>query len=237
MFIHAELLNLFYLNTLFNELCLPSDNAEFSVILTLFLRISLYAKHIRRVSKFSLRTSPRTLSDRMNKGGRKTRYNLRQNFQALSSSSGKKKVKHSAKDKQCACSPEYFDLITGICSCPCHVQDNTALSSHQCVSPKILEQDPTSHFATQAGQASPSTSQLAAQAEQKSSTGHFVLQAGQPSPLTSQFATQAGHPSPSTSPFATQAGQPSPFTSQFATQAGPPSPPASPLISVSTSHK
>ena len=181
----------------------------------------------------------------MNKGGRKTRYNLRQKFQALSSSSGKKKVKHSAKYKQCTCSPEYFDLVTAIYSCTCHDQDNTALSSHQRVSPSILKQDPTSYFATQAehtgltsqfatqsGQASPSTSPLAAQTEQRSSTGQFATQAGQPSPLTSQFATQAGRTSPIASYFATLVEQLRPSTSPFATQAGPPSPPASPLTSL-----
>ena len=136
----------------------------------------------------------------MNKG-RKTRCNLRQKFQALSSSSGKKKGKHSTKHKNCTCPPEYFDLATGFCSCTCHVQDNTALSSHQRVSPSILEQDSTSHFATQAGQTSPFPSYLATQAVQTSPIpSYHATQAAQLSHSTSQFATQAGPPSPSASP-------------------------------------
>ena len=160
----------------------------------------------------------------MNKGGRKTRYNLRQKFQALSSSSGKKKSKHSTKHKKCTCPSEYFDLATGICGCTCHVHDNTALSSHQRVSPSILDQHPTSQFATQAGQASPSSSYLATQTEQTSSPSHFATQAGQTSPSTSPLATQAGHVSPSTSHFAIPTGQASLFTTPFATQAGQTSP-------------
>ena len=118
---------------------------------------------------------------------------------------------------------------------------------HPRESPSILEQDPTSHlatqaeqtslpshFATQAGQASPSTSNVATQAGQASpSTSNIVTQAVQTSPSTSQFATQAGQTSPIPSYLATQAEQLNPSTSQFATQAGPPSPLESPLTSPS----
>ena len=125
----------------------------------------------------------------MKKGGRKIRYNLRQKFQALSGS-GKKKSKHIVHRKDCPCPPEYFNATAGVCSCICHSQIKTAHSQQQSKSPSILQQESSPPLAEQAGQPSPSTSQVIA--------SHTGLSNPSASPLVAQ--TSAEHSSPNSTP-------------------------------------
>ena len=125
----------------------------------------------------------------MKKGARKIRYNLRQKFQTLSGS-GKKKSKHIVHRKDCPCPPEYFNVTTGVCSCICHSQIKTAHSQEQSKSASILQQESSPPLATQAGQPSPSTSQVIA--------SHTGLSNPSANPLVAQ--TSAEHSSPNSTP-------------------------------------